>query len=438
MQSRIQIAPKIAIACLAIITLELPVVGQQPAPGVPAGVPYPPPGAAAPRVVYPRPQPDFVEPLVDLHSLVGQGSAADPLAQQDLDLERRIQVALQQFSTQENERPRIRTELAGFLDKQFTLRQQRRENEISEIEQRARQLRDALKKRADARQTIVDRRAASLLSDVEGLGWGDIEGEQPGRVRVIPPNNRPPRSLSPDQFREEIESRAAANKEKLAKAYANAYARAMANSTEQPVPARDGELEYIVKDILNMFHAADSPEEAKKELRKVLDEQFGIRQEARLREIAEIEGRVRQLREALERRAAAKAQIIDRRLNDLLSEAEGLGWGESDGAAAVGMGAMGDVIQGRVRRPLATPAAAADPAADMAFARLDKDKDGTISEPEWKASFLDRSRFEQAGITLGNFPFSRDMFRLLYSRLPSTQPAPAGAPNGRGARRPDF
>ena len=64
----------------------------------------------------------------------------------------------------------------------------------------------------------------------------------------------------------------------------------------------------------------------KAELLKVLSEQFETQQQIRERELADVEARVKKLRELTQKRRDAQKTIVDQRLDQLLREAEGLGW----------------------------------------------------------------------------------------------------------------
>jgi len=69
------------------------------------------------------------------------------------------------------DRKKIAVELRESLAKQFDVQKQRRELELGRIEEQVRKLRDQLKKRTDARETIIDRRLDQLINEAEGLGW---------------------------------------------------------------------------------------------------------------------------------------------------------------------------------------------------------------------------------------------------------------------------
>jgi hypothetical protein len=80
---------------------------------------------------------------------------------------------LARFTEAENaaERKKISAELRETLAKQFDVQRQRRELELARVEERVRKLREQIKKRDDARETIIERRLDQLINDAEGLGW---------------------------------------------------------------------------------------------------------------------------------------------------------------------------------------------------------------------------------------------------------------------------
>jgi hypothetical protein len=71
----------------------------------------------------------------------------------------------------------LAAELRQVLAKQFDVQKQRRELELARIEERVRRLREQIKKRDEARETIIDRRLAQMIDDAEGLGWTPPGGE---------------------------------------------------------------------------------------------------------------------------------------------------------------------------------------------------------------------------------------------------------------------
>ena len=64
----------------------------------------------------------------------------------------------------------------------------------------------------------------------------------------------------------------------------------------------------------------------KAELMNSLTQQFEAQQQVRERELANVEARIKKLRELTQKRRDAQKTIIDQRLDQLLREADGLGW----------------------------------------------------------------------------------------------------------------
>ena len=82
-----------------------------------------------------------------------------------------------------------------------------------------------------------------------------------------------------------------------------------------------------------------------KQIAKALDRIFDIRQERRMEELENLEQRVQKLRGTLETREKLKSDILKNRLDYLIREADGLGWGDGLPApgrsAPTGMGPSG-------------------------------------------------------------------------------------------------
>jgi hypothetical protein len=64
----------------------------------------------------------------------------------------------------------------------------------------------------------------------------------------------------------------------------------------------------------------------KEQLNETLAKQFDVQQQRREHEIAKIEAKVKKLRDIITKRTDARQTIIERRLDQLLREADGLGW----------------------------------------------------------------------------------------------------------------
>jgi hypothetical protein len=92
--------------------------------------------------------------------------------------------------TDEKEKGDATKALRDALTKQFEAQQKRRAHEISKIEERLGKLKDTMKKRESAKETIVGRRVDELTGVTDDLGWE--ETGVPARVRVVEPNYGPP------------------------------------------------------------------------------------------------------------------------------------------------------------------------------------------------------------------------------------------------------
>jgi hypothetical protein len=88
-------------------------------------------------------------------------------------------------------------------------------------------------------------------------------------------------------------------------------------------------------ELLSRYAATDDPadrKEIKAKLRTALEDQFRVQLKRQQLELARIEERVRKLREQFKKRTDTRDTIIDRRLDQLINEAEGLGWTQPSGA----------------------------------------------------------------------------------------------------------
>jgi hypothetical protein len=96
-----------------------------------------------------------------------------------------------------DEQKRLKAEIRDALEKQFDVQHERRELELARVEDRIKKVREQLKKRNEARQTIVDRRLDQLINDVDGLGW-------------TAPAGASPRGAGSDLYRNDFQNRPAA------------------------------------------------------------------------------------------------------------------------------------------------------------------------------------------------------------------------------------
>lgn len=101
----------------------------------------------------------------------------------------------------------------------------------------------------------------------------------------------------------------------------------------------DHELEQESRKLVNQLaqspeNDAEARDQLKAKLRETLDKQFDAQLKLRETEVARIEERVKKLRDVINKRSAARKAIVDRRQQQLIDDAEGLGWSPSGGAGA--------------------------------------------------------------------------------------------------------
>jgi hypothetical protein len=71
----------------------------------------------------------------------------------------------------DDEKKQIRSKLGDVLAKQFDEQVVRQQKELEDLEKQIANLKALLKKRTDAKRTIIERRMDQLIQDAEGLGW---------------------------------------------------------------------------------------------------------------------------------------------------------------------------------------------------------------------------------------------------------------------------
>ncbi len=71
----------------------------------------------------------------------------------------------------EEDKRDLRKKMDDVLSKQFDQHMQQQTNELKELEKQIDQLKATLRKRQEAKETIVRRRAEQLINEAEGLGW---------------------------------------------------------------------------------------------------------------------------------------------------------------------------------------------------------------------------------------------------------------------------
>jgi polyhydroxyalkanoate synthesis regulator phasin len=82
-------------------------------------------------------------------------------------------------------------------------------------------------------------------------------------------------------------------------------------------------------------YAKAEKEDEKKDIRKkltdVLSEQFDLQMKQQQKELEDLEKQVANLKTMLKKRVDAKSAIVDRRIDQLAQEADGMGWGGPNG-----------------------------------------------------------------------------------------------------------
>jgi hypothetical protein len=120
------------------------------------------------------------------------GAPADPamekLINEEANLERDVASLVNDYgkTAEEAERNKIKSKLSALVDKQFDLQNKRRELQLAQLEAQLKKVREQMRKRADARQTIVEKRLDQLLREADGLGWTP----SPGGTKAADPSER--------------------------------------------------------------------------------------------------------------------------------------------------------------------------------------------------------------------------------------------------------
>jgi hypothetical protein len=94
-------------------------------------------------------------------------------------------------SEREEEKKEIRKKLIEVLAKQFDGQMKQQEKELTDLEKQIASLKSLLKKRQDAKATIIDRRMEQLIHEADGLGWSAPSTPQSG-AQLVPGNRFPP------------------------------------------------------------------------------------------------------------------------------------------------------------------------------------------------------------------------------------------------------
>jgi hypothetical protein len=91
----------------------------------------------------------------------------------------------------------------------------------------------------------------------------------------------------------------------------------------------ENRLDHSVDELAKKLGDAKSDEERSKiktQLSEILENQFDLRQKRHLEEIKALEAKVKKLKDLVEKRQENRRGIVAKRLDLILSDAEGLGW----------------------------------------------------------------------------------------------------------------
>ncbi len=100
-------------------------------------------------------------------------------------------------------------------------------------------------------------------------------------------------------------------------------------------PANDGNADHKVGQLIGEYSKTqDETKRAsiKSELTTLLDQQFNMQQKHREAEVKNIEDQLKKLRDVMKKRSENRQSIVNNRLEQLLREAEGLGWAPPHGS----------------------------------------------------------------------------------------------------------
>jgi hypothetical protein len=104
----------------------------------------------------------------------------------------------------------------------------------------------------------------------------------------------------------------------------------------------------------------------KTQLAELLAKHFDVQQQLRERELGRVEARIRKLRELAQKRREAQKTIVEQRVDQLLREADGLGWTPPAGSLSAEPKGTYRVITAQPGRVGAVPAASNGPSTETA------------------------------------------------------------------------
>ena len=105
---------------------------------------------------------------------------------------------------------------------------------------------------------------------------------------------------------------------------------------------QDQLLEQRSRDLLSKYRTASKSEDRDhllSDVSKTVAEQFDVRQRMREKELQRLEDQLKRLRQVHQQRAEQKDRIVNDHVQQLVREADGLGWGEAPSASWPGIDA---------------------------------------------------------------------------------------------------
>ncbi len=125
-------------------------------------------------------------------------------------------------------------------------------------------------------------------------------------------------------------------------AYAQSYVERLDSNAYNPVTLRLDQVspEQAAQNVLAKYGAAtddSSRAQLREELTAAVAAAFDTRQEAREAELKALEEKVKKLRGIQERRSREKSRIVESRVEQLIREFEGVGWGGDSDSQLQGM-----------------------------------------------------------------------------------------------------
>jgi hypothetical protein len=111
--------------------------------------------------------------------------------------------------------------------------------------------------------------------------------------------------------------------------YGNRYGRGGRDPELSKLLSAESSAEREVNGLVAEYSRKEDDKErakVKEKLSAALSKQFDLQQKRREHELAKVEAQVKKLRELMKKRGEERKAIIDRRLDQLMREAEGLGW----------------------------------------------------------------------------------------------------------------